>query len=349
MAQSDSEVGNGQPGKRNPFPVKPIFNPSLPHVNCIFTDSENRQGYDVCMTDLNISNLTSSDFLEKYSSTPASESSGELSKEFQQLLLLSMLSSLGMDSSGLFGASDTSGSSSNLFPGMDSLMEQLLSRQIQSDTDGNSLTQLFGSSTAPLGKAMQLNQFDGEKQVGGDGINSNCGPTSLVMALHQQGLRVAGETSTTSSGKAIELARKSMAANSSYDGVDSRGRLSEAENNIYTDFDDLTRGAQAAGASARRISPTISGITRAIQSGSSVIISGTFAGKSPLPWMGDRGSDNSSAPGNAANHIVLVSGYNASTLSFTINDPSRSTPIQVSANSLTRFMEGNAGAMTIRK
>jgi hypothetical protein len=221
--------------------------------------------------------------------------------------------------------------------------------QIQTGGSGSDLASMFGGTAIPMGKAPQINQFDSDRQAGGDGVNSNCGPTSLVMALHQQGLKVAGETNGTSSGKAIELARKSMAANSSYDGLTARGNYSEAENNIYTDFPDLARGAVAAGAQAKMINPTTTSISQAISGGSSVIVSGTFSGKSPLPWTGDRGSDNKSAPGNAGSHIILVSGYNASSNSFTINDPARSKPIQVSAAALSSFMEGNPGAIAIHR
>jgi hypothetical protein len=44
----------------------------------------------------------------------------------------------------------------------------------------------------------------------GDGANSNCGPTSLVKALHKLGLYVAGETAASSDGEAVDLARLSM-------------------------------------------------------------------------------------------------------------------------------------------
>lgn len=211
---------------------------------------------------------------------------------------------------------------------------------------GNSAMENNSSSVRA---AVQINQFAAEKQVGGDGINSNCGPTSLVMALHRLGIPVAGETSDTNNGELVDLARKSMAINSSYDGIDSRGRRVESEHNVYTDFEDLAHGASQAGAKSRMINPTGSGIRKALQTGSSVIISGTFLGKSELPWTGDRGSDNQSAPGNAGNHIVLVSKYDASTGLFTVNDPARLTTKQVSAEALEGFMEGNAGAIAIFK
>lgn len=299
------------------------------------------------MDEIIANSLTSSENVLRSSTTNSTKTSNDMMEEFQQLLLLATLSSMSLDTGSLFGSSDSSGTSGGPFAGMSSLMEQLLSMQIQTGNGTTDMSSMLRSYATPLGKAPQINQFDGERQVGGDGINSNCGPTSLVMALHQQGLRVAGETAGMSSGKAIELARKSMAANSSYDGLTSRGKRSEAENNVYTDFDDLARGATAAGARTQMLTPTTSAISRAIEGGSGVIVSGTFAGKSPLPWTGDRGPDNKSAPGNAGSHIVLVSGYNNSSNSFTVNDPARNKPIQVSAAALSSFMDGNAGAIAI--
>jgi hypothetical protein len=304
------------------------------------------------MENISVPSVSSSNSSDRYKNTASSNSTSQILQEFQTLLMLSTLSSMdsGDSSSDLFGSTSSSlGSSSSMMGGMSSLLEQLMAMQVQGGSQSNLSSSLLSTYGSVLGKAPQINQFDGERQVGGDGANSNCGPTSLVMALHQQGLRAAGETTGTSSGKAIELARKSMAANASYDGVDAKGRRSEAEHNVYTDFEDLARGASAAGAKSNMITPTTTSIARALQTGRSVIVSGTFAGKSPLPWTGDRGSDSKSAPGGAAAHIVLVSGYNATTNSFTINDPARNNPIQVSAASLSRFMEGNDGAIAISK
>lgn len=306
---------------------------------------------------MSIQPISSSDNAEKSTQSTAAVKTAEILKDFQNLLLLTTLSSMGLgesssSSSNLFGSN--SDSLSGLFSSsgtdMSSLLEQLLAMQVQSGAQTDSSTSELMSYSAGVGKAaVQINQFDGEKQVGGDGINSNCGPTSLVMALHRLGLKVAEETSDTSNGKAIDLARKSMAANSAVDGVDARGKRVESEHNAFTDFEDLARGAAAAGAQTKMINPSSNGIKNAINVGASVIISGTFLGKSSLPWTGDRGSDNKSAPGNAGNHIVLVSGYNSSTGTFTINDPARITSKQVSASALEKFMEGNAGAIAIYK
>ncbi len=217
-----------------------------------------------------------------------------------------------------------------------------------------SLQDLLGSFVNPVedltqAARLQINQFDAETQIGGDGINSNCGPTSLVMALRGLGLTLPGEASLDKSGEVIELARRTMVNDSSRDGVTASGKRSEQEQNYFTDFDDLMRGARAAGASARMIGENASSILTALKSGARVVVSGTFVGKANLPWTGDRGSDNHSAPGNATQHIVTVSGYNQQTGKFIVNDPARRTPIEVSGEQLENFMAGNAGAMAVQR
>ena len=196
-------------------------------------------------------------------------------------------------------------------------------------------------------QGLQINQFIADKQVGGDGINSNCGPAALVMALRGLGLSFKGENVGASNGAQVDLARRMMVSDDARDGLDTSGNRAENELNYYTDFDDLARGVQAAGGTSRMIGEDTASIRSALLSGARVIVSGTFAGKSPLPWTGDRGSDNHSAPGGATKHIITVSGYNAQANSFIINDPARLKPIEVSAGQLEKFMDGNAGAMAI--
>ncbi len=140
-----------------------------------------------------------------------------------------------------------------------------------------------------------------------------------------------------------------MANNHAKDGVDARGRRVDAEHNTFTDFNDLRRGAAAAGAKSKSLAPTLSNIKQALEDGSSVIVSGTFVGKYPLPWTGDRGFDNHSAPGNATAHLIEVSAYDPSKKLFTIHDPARSRSNQVTASALRNFMSGNAGAMAVWK
>jgi len=99
------------------------------------------------------------------------------------------------------------------------------------------------------------------------------------MALHQLGLRMAGETSGSNDGEAVDLARRSMVADSAGDGVDANGHRVEAEHSTFTNFNDLARGAAAAGAKSQIIKASAAGIQSALQNGASVIASGTFVGK----------------------------------------------------------------------
>ena len=86
-----------------------------------------------------------------------------------------------------------------------------------------------------------------------------------------------------------------------------------------------------------------------MQKGAKVIVSGTFVGKDPLPWFGDSGNDETTAPGFATQHIVAVTAYNSANNTFTINDPARKSPLQVDAKTLEYFMEGNRGALALTK
>lgn len=233
-------------------------------------------------------------------------------------------------------------------------MSSILSLLMGALGDGNSITGLLGEFINPVSSvdqaaSLQINQFDAEKQVGGDGVNSNCGPTSLVMALRGLGLSLPGGAAASKAGELVDLARKVMTQDNSRDGVTSSGKRAEYEHNFYTDFDDLKRGARAAGASARMIAEDAQSILSALRSGARVIVSGTFSGKSNLPWTGDRGPDNNGAPGNATKHIVTVSGYNQETGRFIINDPARRTPVEVTGTQLENFMSGNAGALAVHR
>ena len=277
------------------------------------------------------------------------------------LLLTQLMSSFASSGGGYLinGASGNMGSSANmnmeLMTSMISLYEQMISQQLQhatteTDQGTTSLASLAETVTGGIQTAFHhINQFMAELQVGGDGRNADCGPTSLVMALHQLGLSVVGETSATNDGEAIGLARRSMVASGDRDGVDAYGNRVDAEHSTYTNFNDLARGATAAGAKSQMIKASTAGIQSALQSGASVIASGTFAGKYPLPWTGDRGIDNNTAPGHATAHLIEVSAYDPSSNTFTIHDPARAQATQVSAAALENFMAGNAGAMALWK
>jgi hypothetical protein len=287
-----------------------------------------------------LSTLIMSQFANPLSSSDdSSSSSGADSLNSLMTLMMSQLNGSG---SGITQLIDQMNSGSNPYG---------LSNQMSSANSAYGLLNQFNTSQVSLAQAqgLQINQFAADKEMGGDGINSNCGPTSLAMALRGLGLSFTGETDNTSSGELVDLTRRMMVSDSSRDGVDSRGNRADGELNYYTDFDDLARGVQAAGGSSQMIGEDAASIRSALLSGARVVISGTFAGKSPLPWTGDRGPDNHSAPGGATKHIVTVSGYDSQTNSFIINDPARLTPLRVSSASLENFMDGNAGAMAIRR
>ncbi|HRF49934.1 MAG TPA: C39 family peptidase [Anaerolineales bacterium] len=217
--------------------------------------------------------------------------------------------------------------------GADALVSMLLLKLVERIDGGAATT-----------TAEHVNQFDAEISLGGDGRNTNCGPASLVMALNAVGLSI-GSSSLTS-GEAVVLARKKMVNDTSRDGVDATGRYLERENNNFTNLTEVRRGAQAASARTQVLAPTAAGIREALLGGASVVISGTFSGKI-LPWTGDRGADNATAPGGATAHIVAVTGYDRYTGMYKVQDPARRTPVMVSAETLESFMRGNAGALAI--
>lgn len=295
------------------------------------------------------------------SSAEGKQALQEFSDTLRILLLTQLMSSFQSSSNtGLVnGAGDNAGTSAGMDMGlmssMISMYEQLISQQIQKAAPEASqgTTELASLGQAVSGAAQtafhHINQFLAELQVGGDGRNADCGPTSLVMALHQLGLSVAGETSDTNDGEAVGLARRSMVNSRDRDGVDANGNRVDAEHSTFTNFNDLARGAAAAGAKSQILPASAAGIRSALQSGASVIASGTFAGKYPLPWTGDRGIDNNTAPGHATAHLIEVSAYDPSSNTFTVHDPARSQVTQVSAAALENFMAGNAGAMGLWK
>ncbi|MCJ7624404.1 MAG: C39 family peptidase [Anaerolineaceae bacterium] len=196
---------------------------------------------------------------------------------------------------------------------------------------------------------IHINQFDAEISVGGDGANANCGPTSLAIGLHALGIPVLGEGTITNSGLTVDLARKSMVADAARDGMGANGQRLESEHSTWTNFEDLDRGARAAGAKTGRITATAKDVMESLVGEGIVIVSGTFTGKYPLPWTGDRGVDNQSAPGNATGHIVAVTGYDPSSGAFIVNDPARKEPLIIDAKKLDYFMQGKAGAIEIRR
>jgi hypothetical protein len=312
------------------------------------------------MTTESISPLLSAMSQRLDTGSVTSNSNSNAGAEFQQVLSALIMSQL----SNPLSSGDESSSQAASDP-LSSIMSLLMNQFSGGSSDiGTLMNQISSGNSSSAGllsqlnapqisltqaQGLQINQFAADKEMGGDGANSNCGPTSLVMALRGLGLSIKGEGEVTSNGAAVDLARRMMVADNSRDGVDSKGRRAEGEQNSFTDFDDLARGVQAAGGKSEMISESASSIRSALMSGAKVIVSGTFVGKSTLPWTGDRGPDNRKAPGGATMHIVAVTGYNAQTNSFIINDPARLRPIEVSGGQLESFMEGNAGAMAISR
>jgi hypothetical protein len=194
-----------------------------------------------------------------------------------------------------------------------------------------------------------INQFDAERTNGGDGRNADCGPAALLMALRAVGLNITGATTGMNDGQAIQLARLSMVADLNRDGVDGLGRPVEHERNTFTNLTEVQRGAQASGAATQPLAPNAEAIRQAVLRGASVVVLGTFAGKSPLPWTGDRGHDNASAPGGATGHFVTVTAYDPNSGAFLVHDPARRTPLAVTGPTLEHFMRGNAGALAVRR
>jgi len=287
--------------------------------------------------------------------SPTSPSSINEFKEMLQMMIpLMAMQSMSSLTSSTSSEGNSFGFNFNSFmmPTMFSLMEQMMSMELSGQEEEETSLEISGNSavsitTLSAASSIHINQFDAEISVGGDGINSNCGPTSLSIALHALGLKVKGETANSSDGQIVDLARLSMVKDSNRDGVDFNGRRAESEHNSYTNFSDLMTGAQAAGATVKTIGNNAQSIQNAINEGGVVIVSGTFSGKYPAPWTGDRGIDNYGAPGNATAHIIAVTGYDEQENRFIVNDPARNSPLFVDAESLEYFMQGNAGAIAL--
>jgi hypothetical protein len=203
--------------------------------------------------------------------------------------------------------------------------------------------------TGAVARFTHINQFEAERQLGGDGRNANCGPAALVMALRAVGRDIAGAAPGINDGQAVALARRAMVTDPGRDGVTDSGQVAEFETNSFTSLGEIQRGARASGATTQRLAPNAESVRQALLRGASVVLSGTFAGKSPLPWTGDRGHDNATAPGGATGHFVAVTAYDSNSGYFLVHDPARRSPLAVSGPTLEYFMRGNAGALAISR
>lgn len=270
-------------------------------------------------------------------------------RNLQQSTFSDMMSTLLME----FGAQEYESTGwGNAFYGLGASPQSSMTSSIFTLFD-RLLNQGFYEQFTPYKNQMEkasrihINQFDAEKQVGGDGRNANCGPASLAMALHALGLRVGGLGLYSTAGQAVDLARRTMVDSPLGDGVDEIGRRVEAEHGRDTTLEEIAQGARVAGANAVRIPTDEDSIRSVLEMGGKVIVSGTFRNKYPLPWTGDRGGDNQTAPGGATDHFVVVSGFDPLRKQFVINDPARRTPLAVSASTLDSFIQGNPGALAI--
>ena len=160
-------------------------------------------------------------------------------------------------------------------------------------------------------------------------------------------LKAQGVDTGLSDGDLVDLIRALMVDDSNKDGIGENGERIEWEHNSFTDFPELQQGAAYLGLSSEIIDTDSISIQSALFTGKTVIASGTFREKYPLPWTGDRAHDSDSAPGGATEHFVTITDYNAQRGEFLINDPARTTPLWISKSTLEYFMQGNAGAMSI--
>jgi len=207
--------------------------------------------------------------------------------------------------------------------------------------------------------AVYINQLDAERDVDMTVGNANCGPTSLAMALRQQGLAlpaIDGVEDNGTAGSEVQKARYAMyhEVDASRDGVanadDGTSHYSETENSTYTGWSGMQAGADAAHARWQMLE-TPDDIRSAVGAGKSVIVSGSFldydaAGE---PKGADRGLWLSGdARHGAVEHIVVITGL-TSDGSYIVNDPINGgrRPVVVSAVDLQTFMDGNWGAMSV--
>lgn len=204
-------------------------------------------------------------------------------------------------------------------------------------------------------KQVYLNQFDAEKEVGGDGKNANCGPAALAMALKTQGLAtpsIPGIRSNGTAGAQVQAARYAMykGADPAKDGVvtDKSGKVTGYapmsgagnENSKYTSMTAVIRGAKAAGADAEKLAPTSAAIEKAIKDGKTVVVLGNF--------VDDKGKAKEGLwprGGGAEAHFITVTGT-TSDGKFIVNDPANPNrrPETVTADQLNKFMNSDPAA-----
>ncbi|HEX5749148.1 MAG TPA: SH3 domain-containing protein [Archangium sp.] len=215
-------------------------------------------------------------------------------------------------------------------------------------------------------QGLYVNQFTAETQVSGDGRNANCGPTSVVMALRDQGLTlpdIPGVPNNGTDGADVQAARFHMynGADSARDGVvpvdpnnpDAGYQYAPMsgegnENSTYTEFGGVQRAVEAAGGVAESISADSASVAQAVSEGKAVVISGNFVEVPPEGGPAREKTDTWARGGGAEEHLVTVTGV-TSEGNFIVCDPAHPDkgPIEVTPAELDAFMRGNAGAMSV--
>ncbi|HVG57556.1 MAG TPA: SH3 domain-containing protein [Hyalangium sp.] len=229
-----------------------------------------------------------------------------------------------------------------------------------------------------------VNQFYAEKEVmfptgttneageavlaAGDGRNANCGPTSTLIALRDQGLTVPAIPDVTSGGtdgEDIQATRYAMYndVNDGQDGVteDADGKVTgynQTENGTYTGLVGAKRAVEAAGGTAGSVSPlTAEGIEAQIEAGRAVIIAGDFTHEVEVTAEDGTVTTETVAKeglwkrgGGATDHLVTVTGMTEGG-DFILCDPAHPDrkPVVVTGDQLELFMSGksDAGALWV--
>lgn len=158
--------------------------------------------------------------------------------------------------------------------------------------------------------------------------NTNCGPTSLAMALSALGLTPPGLTPGATVENWIDASRMAM-----------RGDTNDYE---LTSDDDVLRGALQSGARAWKVQDLTS-LDRALDAGALVVLAGN-----PAAYAGR--FDSNTLRGFDGGHFILVAGRSGDR--YVINDPlSRVGALTVTADELSRYMgyrNWNAGVAVTR-
>lgn len=119
------------------------------------------------------------------------EATGDFKELMQMMIpLFAMQTFTSMGSGSSSDSQNPFGFSFNSFitPIMLGLLEEIMSMELSGqETD---VLPDEGIESLEDARKIHINQFDAEISVGGDGVNANCGPTSLAIGLHVLGIPV---------------------------------------------------------------------------------------------------------------------------------------------------------------